>query len=97
MKPEKAMQMKHATIICLHSSKVIADLAEAPSLVCSYKVFEKSIHLSLEKNGRADWILINKSAVQYPPEMRCETVQYLCGHSYITLTIHRKLDTGRVC
>ena len=48
------MQMKHVMTVCLHSDKVIADLAEAFSLVCSYKVFEKSIHLSLEKNGCAD-------------------------------------------
>ena len=51
MKSEKIMQMKHVIIICLHSAEVITDFIKAFNLVCSHKMFEKNIHLSLEKKN----------------------------------------------
>ena len=80
MKSEKIMQMKHISIIYLHSNKVIADFAKASSLIYSNKMLEESINLNFEKKSCADQIMINKAAVCCSSDMKYKAVQYLFSH-----------------
>ena len=79
MEPEKAMQIEHATTICLYCTKVIADFAKVPKSVWLYEMLEKGIYLGLEENGRADRIPIHKPAACCLSKVRHKSFQYVLG------------------